>query len=40
MAALARHAKLVIVPESGHLTPMEVPQAVAQALRTWLSEPE
>jgi pimeloyl-ACP methyl ester carboxylesterase len=40
MAALAPHAKLVVVPRSGHLAPMEAPQAVAQALRTWLSEPE
>ena len=40
MAALAPHAKLVVVPGSGHLAPMEAPQAVAQALRTWLSEPE
>ena len=40
MAALAPHANLVIVPESGHLTPLEAPQAVAQALRTWLGGPE
>ena len=40
MAALAPRAKLVIVPESGHLTPLEAPQAVAQALRTWLGGPE
>jgi pimeloyl-ACP methyl ester carboxylesterase len=40
MAALAPRANLVIVPESGHLTPLEAPQAVAQALRTWLGGPE
>ena len=40
MAALAPHANLVIVPGSGHLTPLEAPQAVARALRTWLGEPK
>jgi pimeloyl-ACP methyl ester carboxylesterase len=40
MAALAPHVDLVIVPKSGHLTPLEAPQAVAQALRTWLDELE
>jgi pimeloyl-ACP methyl ester carboxylesterase len=38
MAALARQAQLVIVPESGHLTPLEAPDLVTQALLTWLAE--
>ncbi|WP_407530840.1 alpha/beta fold hydrolase [Methylobacterium oryzisoli] len=36
MAALIPDAKLVIVPRAGHMTPIEQPQAVAQALRDWL----
>lgn len=37
MAALAPDATLVIVPDSGHMTPIEAPHAVSEALRTWLS---
>jgi pimeloyl-ACP methyl ester carboxylesterase len=36
MAALIPGAQLVIVPGSGHLTPMEKPDAVTRALREWL----
>nr|WP_238691564.1 alpha/beta fold hydrolase [Xanthomonas campestris] len=36
MAALAPHAQLVQVPECGHLSPLEQPQAVTAALRAWL----
>lgn len=32
MAALAGDAEVTVVPESGHLTPLEAPQAVAAAL--------
>lgn len=32
MAALASDAELTVIPESGHLTPLEAPQAVAAAL--------
>jgi pimeloyl-ACP methyl ester carboxylesterase len=39
MAALAAHARLVIVPDSGHMTPLENPEAVTQALRSWLEMP-
>jgi pimeloyl-ACP methyl ester carboxylesterase len=39
MAALAPNARLVIVPGSGHMTPIEQPQAVSDALRAWLLEP-
>lgn len=37
MAALSRHAVLVTVPESGHMTPIENPDAVNRALRHWLA---
>lgn len=37
MAALAPEAVLVIAPgTSGHMTPIEAPHAVSEALRTWL----
>ncbi|KQP33683.1 alpha/beta hydrolase [Methylobacterium sp. Leaf104] len=39
MAALAPGARLVIVPGAGHMTPIEQPEAVAEALRAWLREP-
>lgn len=35
IAALVPHARLVIVPGSGHMSPIEQPQAVADALRSW-----
>jgi pimeloyl-ACP methyl ester carboxylesterase len=37
IAALSPHAELVVIPGSGHLTPMEKPEAVTQALRAWLA---
>jgi pimeloyl-ACP methyl ester carboxylesterase len=37
MAAMISGAALVIVANSGHLTPMERPAAVTQALREWLA---
>ena len=37
IAALSPHAELVVVPGSGHLTPMERPDAVNAALRDWLA---
>ncbi len=36
IAALSPHAELVVIPGSGHLAPMEKPEAVTQALRDWL----
>lgn len=36
MAALAPHAQLVRVPMCGHLSPLEQPQAVSDALHNWL----
>lgn len=36
MAALLPDATLVQVPQAGHLTPLEQPQVVSQALRDWL----
>ena len=37
MAALLPDGELVMVPDSGHLTPIERPQPVAAALRAWLA---
>lgn len=36
MAALVPEARLVIVPGAGHMTPIEQPEAVSLALRSWL----
>ena len=36
MAGMLPHARLVVVKESGHMTPMERPRAVTEALRQWL----
>ena len=36
MAAILPHAHLVIIEKSGHMTPMERPHAVTEALRQWL----
>ncbi|MFG1270719.1 alpha/beta fold hydrolase [Xanthobacter versatilis] len=37
MAALAPDARLVVVPDSGHMTPIENPRVVNEALRAWLA---
>lgn len=37
MAASIPGSRLVIVPESGHMAPMEQPAAVAEAMRSWLT---
>jgi pimeloyl-ACP methyl ester carboxylesterase len=37
MAALVPQAKLVIIPGSGHMTPLEAPDLVTKALRAWLA---
>jgi pimeloyl-ACP methyl ester carboxylesterase len=37
MAADIPNARLVIVPECGHLSPLERPEAVNVALRSWLA---
>ncbi|MFJ2994281.1 alpha/beta fold hydrolase [Pandoraea sp. NPDC087047] len=39
MAALIPGAVLSVVEHSGHMSPMERPQAVADAMRAWLSLP-
>lgn len=36
MAALIHTAKLAIIEKSGHMSPMEQPQAVAMHIRNWL----
>jgi pimeloyl-ACP methyl ester carboxylesterase len=36
MAAAIPGSKLAIIPDSGHMSPMEQPELVAQALREWL----
>ncbi|WP_426703264.1 alpha/beta fold hydrolase [Rhodanobacter sp. Col0626] len=36
MAALMPQARLVVVEDSGHMSPMEQPAAVTQAMREWL----
>jgi pimeloyl-ACP methyl ester carboxylesterase len=36
MARLAPHAKLAVIARSGHMSPLENPEAVTQALREWL----
>ncbi len=37
MAAYVRHARLVEVPDCGHLSTLERPEAVTAALREWLA---
>jgi pimeloyl-ACP methyl ester carboxylesterase len=37
MAALMPQARLVVVEDSGHMSPMEQPAAVTRALREWLA---
>lgn len=37
MRALAPSARLVAIPEAGHMAPIEAPKAIADALRVWLA---
>ena len=37
MAELVPHAVFVIVPGSGHMTPLERPEVVSDALRAWMT---
>jgi pimeloyl-ACP methyl ester carboxylesterase len=37
MARLAAQARLIVIPGSGHMTPIENPHAVSAALRVWLT---
>jgi pimeloyl-ACP methyl ester carboxylesterase len=37
MASLIPGANLVMIPDAGHMTPLEQPEAVTTALRNWLS---
>ena len=39
IAAAIPHARYVVFPDSGHMSPMEAPSAVTAALRQWLREP-
>ena len=39
MAASIKNSRVVIVPDSGHMAPMEQPAAVSQAMREWLAIP-
>ena len=36
LAALIPDSRLVSIAECGHMAPMERPQAVSQAMRSWL----
>jgi pimeloyl-ACP methyl ester carboxylesterase len=36
MSAAIRGSRVVIIPDSGHMSPMEQPAAVSEALREWL----
>ncbi|MBV1694455.1 MAG: alpha/beta fold hydrolase [Hyphomicrobiales bacterium] len=38
MAALVPDARLTVIANSGHMTPMEQPEAVSAALHTWLEQ--
>lgn len=37
MAALVANGELVVVPDCGHLTPIEAPDIVSRALRRWMA---
>ncbi len=39
MHALAPHSRLLVLPDCGHLAPMEKPEEVSAALRGWLHVP-
>lgn len=39
IAAAVPHARYVVFPDSGHMAPMETPQAVTTALEQWMREP-
>ncbi|MCX7152243.1 MAG: alpha/beta hydrolase, partial [Proteobacteria bacterium] len=39
MAALLPHATLEVIADCGHMSTMERPQTVAQAMRNWLEQP-
>jgi pimeloyl-ACP methyl ester carboxylesterase len=39
MAELIPNARLVVVPDAGHLPTLEQPEAVTEALRDWLAMP-
>ena len=39
MAEMIPHARLVVLPDAGHLPPLESPGAVTRALRDWLRAP-
>jgi pimeloyl-ACP methyl ester carboxylesterase len=40
MASMIRHSTLQIIPECGHMSTLERPQAVNQAFRRWLESIE
>ncbi|MFD1342406.1 alpha/beta fold hydrolase [Litorisediminicola beolgyonensis] len=39
LAELIPHAKLALIPDAGHLPMLEAPEAVTEALETWLAAP-
>jgi pimeloyl-ACP methyl ester carboxylesterase len=39
MAAKIPQSKLVVIPNCGHMSPLERPAELAEALRSWLSQP-
>lgn len=39
MADAVRHAQFALFKRSGHMAPMEAPQAVTAALRDWMTQP-
>ncbi len=39
MAELIPQAQLVVLPDAGHLPPLEQPQETTQALRHWMAQP-
>ncbi len=38
VTALLRHGELAVLPEAGHLAPIETPTAFAETVRAWLAE--
>ena len=39
MAELIPNAQLQVIPDCGHLPPLERPEAVTDLLRDWLAQP-
>lgn len=39
MAAIIPNSRLAVIPDAGHMAPIEQPAAVAEAMREWLQMP-